>query len=173
VREKLRKIILILEAMIILSLVTCQEGLAPDSGSCTTKKSFLNGIIKYKGGKERFPDSSMIFGIYVAAFKEIPEDSAGILHEILSGNVYVEFESEPYPVDSSEFSLEISDAPVNIEYIACTMQTDSSDYLKQRVIGIYTQSGDNTKPSELMVETGKTYRIIINVDFDNLPPQPF
>lgn len=151
---------------------SCQEGLAPVGK--VNLNSYINGIIRYVGGKAKFPDSSQVFGIYAAAFKKFPSDSGGIINEILKGNVYLKLESLPYPADSSEFSLEIpyADAPVNIEYIVIAMQTGSS-IQSQKAIGVFTESGDNTKPSQIFVEKGRTYNINIKVDFDSLPPQPF
>ncbi|MFH1049806.1 MAG: hypothetical protein V1779_02620 [bacterium] len=156
---------------IILS--SCQEGLKPDEYEEVPTTSYLTGTIEFIGGKEKFPDSSEVFGIYVAAFKQLPKDSSGIVAEILKGNVYLKFESLPYPADSSEFSLEIKDAPVNIEYLAVSMQTDSVKIDAQKIIGVYTITEDNTKPSNIQIEKGKTYNVRIKVDWDSLPPQPF
>ncbi|MFC2130493.1 hypothetical protein ACFLSQ_03585 [Bacteroidota bacterium] len=159
---------------VILFFVTisCQDGLAPKNTEDIQTKSYISGMIKYVGGINRFPDSSKVFGIYVVAFKEYPKDSSGIIAEILKGNAFLKFESQPYPVDSSEFSIEFSEPPVNIEYIVVAMQTDSS-IESQMAIGVFTETGDNTKPTEILIEKGKTYYIDITVDFDNLPPQPF
>jgi len=160
--------------LIIISfsiLISCQEGLKPEVYIEIPTTSYLSGTIEFIGGKEKFPDSSKVFGLYVAAFKQFPKDSSSIIAEILKGNVYIK--SLPYPADSSDFSLEIKDAPVNIEYLAVSMQTDSVKIDAQRVIGVYTLSGDNTQPSAIQIEKGKTYFVKIKVDWDNLPPQPF
>ncbi len=160
--------------IVILSLlISCQEGLKPDIENSTEIKSKLNGRIIYKGGKEKFPDSSKCFGIYVVAFKSFPRDSANIINEILSGNAYLKFESLPYPADSSDFDIEIPDPPVNIEYLVVAMQTDSVNIQSQRAIGVYTETGDNTKPSTIKILPRDSIFVKIFVDFDNLPPQPF
>jgi len=154
-------------------LISCQEGLKPEAYQEVPKTSTLTGTVEFLGGKDKFPDSTRCWGIYVAAFKQFPKDSSGIFQEILKGNVYVKFESLPFPTDTADFTLEIKDAPVNLEYIAISMQTDSARVDAQRVIGVYTLTGDNTKPSPILIEKGKQYHIKIMVDWDNLPPQPF
>lgn len=168
----IKKLIVVLLLNSILLLIACNEGLAPENKETITKESHLIGQIIYLGGKEKFPDSNSIYGIYAAAFKKFPKDSSGLLNEVLSGNVYLNFNSLPYPADSSEFVLTIADAPVNIEYIAVSMQYDST-IEAQRIIGVFTESGNNTKPSNIYIEKNKDYHIKIIVDFDNLPPQPF
>lgn len=160
----------LLSLIIILIASSCQDGLAPIGN--INPNSFIQGTIRYVGGKSKFPDSSKVFGIYAAAFKKFPSDSSGLVNEFLMGNLYLTLESLPYPSDSSEFTLEIIDAPVNIEYIVIAMQTDSS-IESQMAIGVYTESGDNTNPSQLYIDKSKTYHINIKVDFDSLPPQPF
>lgn len=157
----------------ISTLFSCQEGLKPDAYNEVPQTATLAGTIEFLGGKEKFPDSTKCWGIYVAAFKQFPKDSSSIFNEILRGNVYLQFESLPYPCDSANFSLTIKDAPINLEYIAVSMQTDSGKVDAQRVIGVYTISGDNTQPSQIMIEKGNRYDIKIIVDWDNLPPQPF
>jgi len=168
----IKKIIYVFLLCVMIILLSCGEGLAPEAKENIAKESHIIGKIIYLGGKENFPDSNSIFGIFPAAFKIFPKDSSGLLNEVLAGNVYLNFSSLPYPADSSEFVLTIQDAPVNLEYIAVSMQYDST-LEAQRIIGVYTQSGDNTKPSNLFIEKGKDYNIRIIVDFDNLPPQPF
>jgi hypothetical protein len=168
-----RLIILFFFLISVIFVNGCQEGLSPKPNIIINSVSYVNGMIIFKGGKAKFPDSSSCYGIYVAAFKDFPKDSLGFLGEVLKGNVYVKFKSLPYPADSNEFSIEIKDAPVDLQYIVVAMQTDSVNIQAQRAIGVYTLTGDNKVPSAISVAKGKTYNIIINVDFDNLPPQPF
>ncbi len=168
----MKNIFNIFTIILLFVTISCQEGLAPEGEADIPLKSFIKGKIYYKGGIKNFPDSSEVFGIYAAAFKKYPSDSAGILGEFEKRNVFFNPVSLPYPADSSEFSLEITELPQNLEYIIVAMQTTSSLF-SQSVIGVYTISGDNTLPSEVYVEKGEIYDIKINVDFDNLPPQPF
>lgn len=168
----IKKIVSIVLLCLIFNILGCGEGLSPEPKENIIKDSHLIGKIIYLGGKAKFPDTNSIYGIYAAAFKKYPKDSSGLLNEVLAGNVYLNLSSLPYPADSSEFDLTIADAPINIEYIAVSMQYDTL-LEAQRIIGVFTESGDNTKPSQLSIDKGKDYYIKIIVDFDNLPPQPF
>ena len=60
-----------------------------------------------------------------------------------------------------------------MKYIVVTKQADSVLITNQKVIGVYTQTGDKTKPSSFFIEKGKINYVDIFVDFNNLPPQPF
>ncbi|TAL70436.1 MAG: hypothetical protein EPN82_02155 [Bacteroidetes bacterium] len=115
-----------------------------------------------------------MIAIHVAAFIHYPfTDSLGIIKEILNGNADFTIDSLPLYVDSSTFSLELINPPPPklIKYIGVARQLDSLIY-HQQVVGVYTESGDKTNPSSLMIREGKTYNIRIEVDFKNLPPQP-
>lgn len=151
----------------IFFVISCDGGLEPLP---LNQKTILSGTINYIKGKDHWPLQDSVLAIRVAAFKKLPDSS--IIGEIISGNAYFTQESLPLNVDSSNFSFEIKDAPVNLAYIAVVQQFDSL-ITSQKVIGIYTVTGDKTKPSQLSVEKGKTFSIKIDVDFDNLPPMPF
>lgn len=161
----------------LFTICACGEGLAPNNSHIPENKTYLTGTIHYKGGKESWKNvqDSLAF-IRVVGFKTYP-DSAGIIRDILAGNVYITpkviTESLPFNVDSSTYSLEFTDVPVNILYLAAVQQYGADLTKQQRVIGIYTLTGDNTKPSSILVEKGKQNKADIEVDFLQLPPQPF
>ncbi len=158
---------------IIIGLASCNAGLEPNNSHSPIGKTYLSGTVTYKGGKDnwKFAKDSIV-AIRVVAFKNLP-DSSGILNDILAGNAFFTPESLPFFVDSSSYSIEITTLPVDIRYIGVAQQYGIDLTKKQRVIGIYTLSGDNTKPSSITVEKNKINRADIFVDFENLPPQPF
>ncbi len=152
-------------AFFVLTIMfySCEDGLAPRKSD---EKSFLNGKIIFKN---HLPKDSAE-AIRAIAFTKIPDSN--IIAEVMQGNAYFNFESLPIGVDTIDFSFEITKTPVDLPYIAAIMQTDTSIF-SQRVIGVYTETGDKTKFSTLKIQKGKTYSIIINVDFNDLPPMPF
>jgi hypothetical protein len=152
---------------VVFFAFSCDGGLEPLPFN---QKTILNGTIHYIKGKDHWPPKDSLLAIRVVAFKKLPDSS--IIGEIIVGNAYFTPESLPVNVDSSYFGFEIKDAPVNLMYIAVVQQTDSI-ITSQKVIGIYTVTGDKTKPTQLAVEKGKNPYINIDVDFDNLPPMPF
>jgi hypothetical protein len=149
----------------ILLINSCSEGLKVD----IIEDSYLRGTIYYKNGANNWPDS--VVAVRVGAFKT--DDPSNFQLEVLTGNVYVDFNSLPLRVDSTNFELLITDPPVELKYIAVALQKNT-DIFNQQIIGIYTITGDKSQPGSIMIEKGKSVNNIkIEVDFDNLPPQPF
>ena len=156
--------------LILIWLSACNEGLAPPPSGC---KTYLNGLITYKGGVSAWPAES-VYAIRVAAFKNYPfSDNSSIITEIENGNAYVNFTSLPLRVDTCGFSFEIKDTPVDLKYIAVALQYNDTDITAEKVVGIYTETGDRTKPSSIIINKCDSVFINIIVDFDSLPPQPF
>lgn len=149
-----------------LFIISCDGGLTIKSES---EKTFLNGIIKFKDGKNNWPPADSLFALRVIAFKNPPDSN--IIATILTGGAYFTEESLAMNIDSANFSIEIKDPPVNLVYIAAIIQT-SATITEQKVVGIYSLNNNHTS-SEIYIEKGKKYNIQINVDFENLPPMPF
>lgn len=146
-------------------LISCEGGLKPEPEG----KSYLKGEIIYKDGNKNWPTSDSLFDLRVVAFKNFPPSD--VFQEVLSGSAYFTNDSLPYYVDKTDFILEISDSPVELKYIAIAQQYGG--ILEWKAIGVYTESGDNTKHSSVFIDKGETKVIQILVDFNNLPPQPF
>ena len=153
---------------ILLYISSCHEGLAP---SPIEEKSFIGGKITYIGGSQKWYDKDSVFAVRVVAFKNFPPGD--IISELMLGNAYFTMESLPLFVDTSSYSIEIPDTPVIFKYIVVALQYDSS-LTAQKAIGVYTITGDKTQPSEFELLTGNKIKDLnIEVDFDDLPPQPF
>jgi hypothetical protein len=165
-----QNIIIYINIILSLILYSCDMGLAPKEPA---KKSYISGEISYKGGKDKWPPADSVFEIRLVAFKNYPlSDSSSILRELTDGNAYFTLDTLPRFVEKSYYSLEINDPPVLLKYIAVAQRY--GNLFQWRVIGVYTESGDNLKPSSLLVNPGDSLKNInIQVDFQNLPPQPF
>ena len=152
--------------LLSIFLLACDQGLAPPP---TQPNSFLSGLIQYVNGKNKWPPKDSVIDIRAVAFKNYPP--ADILNAVTKGDAFYSA-SLPLFVDTASFSIEIPEPPLTINYLVVAQQYGS--LMEWRVIGVWTLSGDNTKPSSVQVEPGKTYDgLNIFVDFDNLPPQPF
>ncbi len=150
--------------ILVIIVGACDGGLKP------IEKSKITGTITYVNGKEGWPPADSIKDLRVVAFKKYPPGD--ILSEIEKKNVLFSNNTLPYFVDSSSYVLELDDAPQTYEYIVVAQNYGS--LLEWRAIGVYTLSGDKSKPSPVSVGIEKTKRNInIEVDFKNLPPQPF
>ncbi len=147
--------------------MACDEGLAPSEKE---QKTYLNGIVRYVNGKNNWPPTDSCFAVRVVAFKSYPPQN--IIKELSEGNAYFTLSSLPLFVDSSDFSLEIKNAPVELKYIVASLQY-TNDLTSQKVIGVWSVNDNKFEPSGINIEKGKSYSIEINVDFNELPPQPF
>lgn len=153
---------------LIFLFASCQEGLEPPPAE---QKSFIAGKITFAGGSENWPQEDSVHAVRVVAFKDYPPKD--IMTELLTGNAYFTMESLPLFVDTASFSLEIPDTPVVFEYIAVALQY-TEQITSQLAIGVYTVTGDKSEPSPVELQTGERRNDIdIEVDFDDLPPQPF
>ena len=163
-----RIVLISLFVVLIIYFYGCNEGLAPPEPN---SKTSISGKITYKGGIDNWPPVDSVYGIRVVAFKNYPPQD--IINEIISGNAYFTEESLAFYTDSSSFYIEINDPPVELQYIVVAWQYDSL-ITSQKAAGVYTLTGDVNNPSKLNVQKGNAYKNIdINVDFKNLPPQPF
>lgn len=162
----MNKIRLYIFFLLLIFSIACDEGLQP---SPPIAKSYLSGLITYIQGKDKWPPADSVIDIRVVAFKNYPPKN--ILEEITKGEAFFT-NSLPFFVDTSSFFLEIPKPPITLKYIVVAQQYAS--LLDWRVVGVWTLSGDYTKPSSIDVEPGASYPgLNINVDFENLPPQPF
>jgi len=159
-------IIRYLIVLLLSTILSCNGGLEPPP---PVAKAYIGGLITYLNGKNDWPPQDSVVDIRVAAFKVYPPKD--IITEITAGNAYFTSSLKKF-VDSDSFNLEILNPPEEIKYLVVAQQYGS--LFQWRAIGVWTLSGDVTKPSSIFVEPGKSYlNLDINVDFNNLPPQPF
>lgn len=153
--------------LLFVVIVSCDEGLKPPDKS---GKSYIAFNFFYVGGVEKWPDSTEMKAMRFVAFKSYPPKD--ILQDVIDGEAYFTFLSLPLYVESSSKLIEIPDTPQKLEYLVAAWQYMDS-LSAQKVAGVYTESGDNTKPSSIFLDKGDTAIIDIFIDFENLPPQPF
>ena len=148
--------------------ISCNEGLSPPIVDDAT---LIKGKITFTSGLNSWPSLDSLKGIRVALFKNYP-DSANILNDLLSENLILTADSVSYFVENYKFNHIVNKLPVKYNYI-CVAQ-NFAGLLDWKVIGLYSINDDNLTPKKLtIIETGIYDNININVDFNNLPPQPF
>lgn len=141
-------------------LISCDGGLKP------IPPTILKGKIYYSP-KDEWPPEDSLKDLRLVALKNFPPEN--IITEIISGNAYYT-ETLPYFVDSTIFEIEIKDAPVNLKYIGVAQ--NFGELIDWRVLGVYSLKNNN-EHSEIFIEKNSINDIIINVDFNNIPEQPF
>lgn len=165
-----------ISVIVLFVLAACDGGLEPPDPSAGLQTAYLKGTIRFVGGSEAWPspaanpEQDSVYEVRLVAFKVFPPED--IIYEILSGNAYVTDALDRF-VDTINFSIEIEEVPQELQYIAVAQQFDSSLFSDWRVIGVFTESGDKTDHTKLNVDEKKIYNLDIEVDWDDLPPQPF
>jgi hypothetical protein len=169
VRMKKTKSYLLL-IIIYIILQSCDAGLKPH------EKAYLAGTITYKDGTKYWPYNYInpagdsVYDVRVVTFKTYPP--VNIVSDILNGNAWFT-NSLPKFVESSNFSLQITNYPIELQYIVVAMQYGPNIFQDWKVIGVYTLTGNNKEHSAIIIKDPIKYNISIDVDFNNLPPQPF
>ncbi|MCX6147100.1 MAG: hypothetical protein NTW25_07590 [Candidatus Kapabacteria bacterium] len=154
---------------ILILLVSCNAGLEPPQ-AVTVFSPAISGKIVYTNGLNNWPPIDSLKGMRIFFFKEFP-DTASILNDITKGNVIFSDSTLPINVSQTNFIQYLKETPVTFKYIAVG-QNFSSSLLDWRVVGLY--SDDNKTPKAIIIgKDSSAKNIIINVDFKNLPPQPF
>lgn len=166
----------ILLCMVFITILSaCNGGLEPPPPATT-----VSGTIRYVSGKQSWPHADSVLNIRAVAFKKFPP--VDIVSEVLSQNAYYTPStldlnvSLPKFVDSTSFSIELPVIPPErLEYIAIAMLVNSNVLLPSswRVIGIYAQRGNPKLPASLTITPGVNHHVVIDVNFYQLPPQPF
>ncbi len=151
--------------LLSLIIVSCDGGLDPTQVHGST--GYIKGTIDYAKGAN-WSAAGTVKDIRVVAFKSYPP--IGILEEVMGGNAYYTIESLPVNVASSTFSIEIPEPPLTIKYLVVAQQYGG--LMDWRAVGVLYSNTPET-PSEFTIDKGETKYFDINVDFDNLPPQPF
>lgn len=153
----------------------CSGGLEPPPPATT-----LSGTIRYVSGLQSWPHKDSVLNIRAVAFKKFPP--VDIVSEVLSQNAYYTPStldlsvSLPKFVDSASFMIELPVIPPErLEYIAIAMLVNSNVLLPSswRVIGMYAQPGNPKLPASLTITPGINHHVVIDVNFYQLPPQPF
>jgi hypothetical protein len=156
---------LIITLTLGFSLISCNESLTPDD-KIEGAASF-SGTIYFEDDSISWPDTTEMFGIRVGAFKT--SDPSSLIGEVIDGNAYFTFQSLGTYQNSINYTINVGDAPVQLEYIVVAWQFQDS-ITAQRVAAVY---GGEQQQSLILNPGDSLTGINFNVDFDNLPPQPF
>jgi len=167
----MRNIFTILFIGCLTLLITgCDKGIEPASAEPTG----FSGTVTFKGD---WPAG--ITRTHLVVFNHLLQSSADF------SQLNISFVSNPIQYGSNSYSFNsLNDSftsifqviPGDYRYIAVAQSTtpdlsfDRKDWV---VVGVYTTSGDQSKPGIMTIRDGViTPGIDINVDFNNPPPQP-
>ena len=160
----------ILGAVTICVLAACSGGLEPYP--IPPDFTGFRGTVYFAGDSTAWPTDS-IYNLVVVAFEEQPDSVGDILPAVLGGRA-VFSKSMPLYVDSAAYEIELpADRERTFRYVVVGMQDGpviTQDWTMLAVMGI---DNDPERPDSVVISPGKTSLVNFNVDFSNLPPQPF
>lgn len=164
-------------SIILLTILVfgCDKGLSPPVPEKIDQG--IAGVIYYKGN---FPDSLKEHRLIAAKMYRKYRSINEILNLILTGSDSIQIfppiasPSLPlYKIDSLSYRFSLP--PAIYKYIAIVQTTGAlMDSTKWKIVGVYTEQVDTFQPGTVEVKLGQyVEEVNINVDYNNLPPQPF
>lgn len=167
----MNKIFPFISLTIFLSFLfqACDHGLKPD-GIDANQRSGISGYIQY----QNWPPADSLKDLRLVIFKKFPPQD--ILGEVISGNAIVypglNESNLPYFVDTTIFSVDLD--PGTYEYVVVAMQYGANISTDWLAVGQYDTVMADPFPTTISVRPGTILKEInIDVDFHNLPIQPF
>jgi hypothetical protein len=152
-----------------LTLFHCDKGLSPfdtDSGFAG-----ISGTIYFKN----WPPADSLFDIRIVAFREFPP--LDIASEVISGRAIIfpdlsDTSRIPFYIDSLQYTMALEKGI--FEYLAVAHQFGPNFFNDWQAAGQYDITPQDSLPSSIFLEEGELITdILIYVDFDSLPMQPF
>lgn len=152
----------------IVAITSC-GGLDP-----TIEPTFsgIRGTITFVGGPAAWPVDS-IYDLRVVAFEEQPTVPEDIIASLIRQRAAFTPAMLPIRTDSCTFEIEVLAPPRVFPYVVVAMQTGPNFQQDWLMLDVYAPSGDKTIPATVRVPSGGIVNLRFNVDFSNLPPQPF
>lgn len=151
---------------VTLYLSACDDhGLSPVSAVETPG---FSGTITVRS---TWPPQDSVMDLRIAAFRNYPPKD--ILSEIINGSAVFSDEL-PYGVDTLNYRVQGAELNGPFAYVVVAQNYGPDPFMQWRAVGVYTLLGDVASPSPIDLGSGRFIRgIDVEVDFINLPPQPF
>ena len=156
---------LIIVFIFLLLFYACEHGLKPTDEN-QSQKSGISGTISYIN----WPPADSLFNLRLVVFEKYPPEN--ILDELDAGRAHVHPGFLPFYVDTTTYVMELD--PGYYEYVVVAQQDGSNPFTDWLAAGQYDTLFSDELPTPITVISGEILEDInIQVDFDNLPPQPF
>lgn len=153
-----------------LLLSRCDHGLNPNEAANNIASTpGFGGIVRIVSA---LPPPDSLRDLRVVAFRNYPPKD--IVLEVATKQAV--FTDSTLNFKDKVISYKIQQAEVigEFKYVVVAQQYGANILTDWRVVGVYTITSDVTKPSSIMIPTGTFLNNInMDVDFYNLPPQPF
>jgi hypothetical protein len=151
---------------LLLIAAACEDhGLSPVSA---TETPGFSGTIRMRSA---WPPADSVRDLRIAAFRNYPPKD--ILTEIIAGSAVFSDEL-PYGENLIEYRVQSETLSGTFAYVVVAQNYGPDPFKQWRAVGVYTVTGNVQSPSPIDLGTGRFLRDIdVEVDFLNLPPQPF
>jgi hypothetical protein len=148
---------------------TCDHGLKPAEEN-QSQKSEISGTISYIN----WPPADSLYDLRLVVFRRYPPGD--IFGELGEGRAHVYpaigQDGLPLYVDTTAYVMELD--PGYYKYVAVAQQYGSNPFADWLAAGQYDTLLTDDLPTPINVISGELLEEInIQVDFDDLPPQPF
>jgi hypothetical protein len=121
--------------------------------------------------RSTWPPQDSIRDLRIAAFRNYPPKD--ILSEIIQGSAVFSDEL-PYGEEAIEYRVQSASMGGTYAYVVVAQNYGPDPFQQWRAVGVYAVTGDVASPTGIDLGAGKFIRgINVDVDFINLPPQPF
>lgn len=141
----------------------CDQGLQP-----LVHQHGLAGTVYFTN----WPPADSLLDLRLVAFRNYP--SGNLVQEILGGNARYTDTLKPFGSDSIRYSLILDPLPAGTyRYIAVAEQYGPNLYSDWRIVGLYWDSADTTRPGIVDVPADQIVQgINIRADFRKIIPPP-
>ncbi|MCB2204339.1 hypothetical protein KQI65_06275 [bacterium] len=154
-----------LSVVFLFVAAACDHGLSPDDAEVDPG---FSGTLRISGP---WAPVDSVKDFRVVAFRNYPPKD--ILSEVVLGSAVF---SDELPYGDAEIQYAVQDPALDgaFAYIVVAQNYGDDPFQDWRAVGVYTLTGDVSKPSPVDLGSGSFVEgIDITVDFYNLPPQPF
>ncbi len=152
--------------LMLLLLAGCGEGLSPNDAA---EMPGFGGTIRIVSA---WPPADSVKDLRVVAFRNYPPQN--LVLEVTQGTAVYTDSSLATFRPQIDYAIRRSTVTGAFQYIVVAQQYGSNLFADWRVVGVYSLTGDKTRPGAITIPQGKFLQgIDIPVDFYNLPPQPF
>lgn len=164
--------LLLLFLVIPVLLYRCNHGLSPSDSHNDNPQNLsgISGTIIYKN----WPPADSLVDLRLIAFRKFPPQN--IFGEIISGEaiVYPPIDTSAHLRFNVLFEEYIMELPVDtFEYIVVAHQYGDNLFADWQAVGQYDPDSDSLPDPVIVIQDSLLENIRINVDFQNLPYQPF
>ncbi len=147
----------------------CDKGLEPPLEGDV----ILRGRVDFAGGVDSWPERDSIYDLRVAAFQEYPPES--LVGDIVEQRAWFTDDSLATFQESVDWEITIpSPGPARIAYLVVAMQNGPNIFEDWIAVGVHAPADQRDQPTVIQLQPGAIIEdIVLTVDFDDLPPQPF